>query len=607
MLRPFGSAVELGEVLAGARWSKLLIVNPARRSVLLVLAATAVALSLVGLVVLDYRATRGELVGLLREQAHALRESVAAAARSNRAASAFAAARLGERLLDHARALAALDRKARLTPAAGQEVTSRDPLLRIALFGADGSREDLSPPPAPDGERGGRGPRAGWTRPGGGQGGGPGGGRGWGGGHGPAGGGAVVRQILEEGKDEVVTGAHASRWGGERVAAGVRRAGGGAIVVTVDATEVAALEKPASLESLLEEITTGSPEIAYTVFEQADGRIAFGDAPADAPATPGERSITLKGRPVLEFATDVPLPGGESARLRLGMRLDNVRRVEERMLYRLVFTVAAAGTLVALALGLAGLGRRYGVLSEKHARAEAALRRRDRLAAMGELASTVAHEVRNPLNAVGMTAQRLKREFLGVVPAQGGGRTELEDLLSVMTSETQRIDRIVQQFLEYARPKRLTPEPVDLDSLVEDIAGRARSRAESRGVRLEVKGGGAGTANVDPAQLRQALDNLVRNAVEATPEGGGVSIAALREGRGHAIEVRDTGRGIDPDHLPRIFDLYFTTKTDGTGVGLAVTQQIVTAHGGTIEVDSRPGAGTTMTVRLPAPGERARG
>jgi len=140
----------------------------------------------------------------------------------------------------------------------------------------------------------------------------------------------------------VVTGAHASRWGGERVAAGVKRERGGAIVVTVDATEIASLEKPASLESLLEEITTGSPEIAYTLFEHADGRIAFGDVPADAPATPGERPLTVKGRPVLEFASDVPLAGARRRASALGMRLDNVRRVERRMLTRLVATVAAA-------------------------------------------------------------------------------------------------------------------------------------------------------------------------------------------------------------------------------------------------------------------------
>jgi signal transduction histidine kinase len=387
----------------------------------------------------------------------------------------------------------------------------------------------------------------------------------------------------------------------------VKRPRGGAIVVTVDATEIAALEKPASLESLLAEITAGSPEIAYTVFEHADARIAFGDVPPDAPAAAGERSLSVGGRPVLEFASDVPLATGETARLRLGMRLDNVRRVEQRMALRLFASVAAASALVAFAFGLAGLRRRYGALSEKHARAEAALRRRDRLAAMGELASTVAHEVRNPLNAVGMTAQRLKREFLGRVPEGGPERAELEELLSVMSSETQRIDRIVQQFLEYARPPRLVPEPVDLCALVREVAERASSLAEARGVRLEVDAPGSDTALVDPTQLRQALDNLIRNALDATPEGGRVSLAARRESAGHAIEVRDTGRGIEPAELPRIFDLYYTTKPDGTGVGLAVTQQIVTAHGGTIEVDSRPGAGTAMTLRLPLGEDEGRG
>ena len=584
-----------------------------RRSLPLVLAATAVALGLVALVSYDYQATRGELLGLLREQARALRDSVAAAARSNRAASAFAAAQLGQRLLDQARQLAVLDGQGRLSPAALEAVAVRNPLFRVSVLAADGSRDVLAAP-APDGQPGGWGPRAG--RPGGGgPGEGPGLGRGrGGGGRGPgggAGGGGVFRQILDEGKDEVVTGAHASRWGGERVAAGVKRARGGAIVVTVDATEVAAIEKPASLESLLEEITAGSPEIAYTVFEHADGRIAFGEVPTDLPPAsagpPGERSLTVGGRPVLELASDVPLAGGETARLRLGMRLDGVRRVEERMALRLLASVAAASGLVALSFGLAGLRRRYGVLSEKHARAEEALKRRDRLAAMGELASTVAHEVRNPLNSVGMTAQRLRREFLGTVPEGAPARGEIEELLSIMASETQRIERIVQQFLEYARPKHLAPEPVDLGALVDDVAGRARPRAEARGVRLEAASSGAGPALVDPAQLRQALDNLVRNAVEATPAGGLVRLAARREDGGHAIEVRDTGRGIEPDQLPRIFDLYFTTKPEGTGVGLAVTQQIVTAHGGTIEVDSRPGGGTTMTVRLPAGEEAGRG
>jgi signal transduction histidine kinase len=576
-------------------------VTSRRRSLMLTMAALAVALALVGLVWYDDRETRGELVGLLREQAHALRESVAAAARSNHAASAFAATQLGNRLLDQARALSALDEKRQLSQAVVASVTARDPLLRVAVFGTDGRREDEGASAEPESERPGRGPRAGWAR---GAGGGL--GRRWGGGGG-SGGGAVIRQILQEGKDEVVTGPHASRAGGERVAAGVKRPRGGAILVTVDATEIAALEKPASLESLLTEITSGSPAIAYTVFEHAGERIALGDAPADAPAAISERSLNVSGRPVLEFGDDVVLAEGETARLRLGMRLDNVQRVEQRMTLRLTASVAAASALVAFAFGLAGLNRKYGALSEKHARAEEALRRRDRLAAMGELASTVAHEVRNPLNAASMTAQRLRREFLSSVPESGPERAELEDLLSVMTSETQRIDRIVQQFLEYARPPRLAPESVDLCALVRDAGERASSLALSRGVRVEVKAPGSDTALVDPAQLREALDNLIRNAIDATPADGRVSLAVRRDSAGHAIEVRDSGRGIEPTELPKIFDLYYTTKPDGTGVGLAVTQQIVTGHGGTIEVDSKPSGGTLMTVRLPASKEHARG
>ena len=266
---------------------------------------------------------------------------------------------------------------------------------------------------------------------------------------------------------------------------------------------------------------------------------------------------------------------------------------------RLSVSLLVSVALVALAFNLAGLGRRYGALSERHARAEEALRRRDRLSAMGELASTVAHEIRNPLNAIGMTAQRLRREFLDIAPADGPERPELVELLEVMSSETQRINRIVQQFLDYARPPRLAPRPTHIGEIVSALAERTRPLAAARGVTLETEVSSAGAALVDASQLQQALDNLVRNAIDASREGGRVALTARCARDGCTIEVRDDGPGIAPEHLPKIFDLYFTTKADGTGIGLAVTQQIVTAHGGTIEVDSRPGGGTTMTVRLP--------
>jgi signal transduction histidine kinase len=219
---------------------------------------------------------------------------------------------------------------------------------------------------------------------------------------------------------------------------------------------------------------------------------------------------------------------------------------------------------------------------------------------MGELASTVAHEVRNPLNAIAMSGQRLRREFLGgAVAVAESDRAELEQLLGVLEGETRRINDIVQQFLAFARPPKLAPRETDLAALVGAAAEAMRPIASNRTVSLEVDVAGAGQARVDPDQLRTALDNLARNAIDATPAGGRVRIAARSDAKEHAIDVSDTGAGIAPEDLPRIFDLYFTTKPEGTGIGLAVTQQIISAHGGTIEVDSSAGAGTRMTIRLP--------
>jgi signal transduction histidine kinase len=223
---------------------------------------------------------------------------------------------------------------------------------------------------------------------------------------------------------------------------------------------------------------------------------------------------------------------------------------------------------------------------------------------MGELASTVAHEVRNPLNAIAMSAQRLQREGLAAGPP-GAEPGETAALVDVISKEAQRINRIVQQFLEFARPQTLAPRPTELEPYLSALADALRSSIEARGVTLGVDVATAGRARIDPDRLRQALDNLLRNAMEATPAGGAVSLAARTSARGHTIEVRDTGPGIVADTLPKIFDLYFTTKAGGTGIGLAVTQQIVAAHGGTIEVDTVPGRGTTMRVHLPAAFEEA--
>jgi hypothetical protein len=381
---------------------------------------------------LDYAATRRDLLRLLRDQAQSLRQTIAAAARSNRLAGDQAQQQVSERLLDNARLLAELDRRRALDQAVLDEITVRNRLFRVAVFAPDGSRERSS---AGDGAGYGFGP------------GGP-GGQGFGGRGFP--GGALLQRVLSGGESEVVGQLHNARWGsGARVAAGVRRANGGAILVNADATEIEALQKQVSLDSLVRDIAASTARLAYVSLDVAGQPIAHGDLPVPGRAVTevatsdafGERETVTTGGPALEFAGPLEVGGGEAqgVTLRLGLRLDEVRSAERRMLTRLAVSLAAALALSLLALGTIWLRQSYSRLSARHALAEAALRRRDRLSAMGELVSTVAHEVRNPLNAIGMSVQRLRREYPAVAAtASDEDRAEMTQLLGVVDAETRR-------------------------------------------------------------------------------------------------------------------------------------------------------------------------
>ena len=589
----------------------------------------------------DYTSTRNELLTLLVDQAASMRQAVAAAASLGEAASAQIQSAIAARLLDNARLLRMLDARGGLTQAQLDEVARVNRLFRVTVLSASGERELISgtggPPPGAGrgfgagagggpGGGGGFGPGAG---AGGGFGRGPGAGRGGRGAVAGAGSGsgspetmsALAERLLGGDEHEAVSEVHGSRWDrGWRLSAGVRRVKGGAILLNVEAGEIAEISRRASLDHLLEDIAARAPEIAFVVLESGTNRIAYGplaDAATLAPTPSGEafRSVpipqALQGlavgeievgsTPVLEFAGPVDTARADSPTLRLGLNLDGLRRAERRTLTRLTLSLAAALALGIVMIAFLVLRQQFGVLSEKHARAEDALRRRDRLAAMGELASTVAHEVRNPLNAIGMTAQRLRREFLnGDRTASAPDASELKELLDVLGGETKRIDRIVQQFLDYARPPRLSLRQASLRDMLEAAAEALRAKAATRQITIHSDLAGAGEAVCDPDQLKQAVDNLLRNAIDATPEGGRVRLQARRDASDHVIEVIDEGPGIPADIVPKIFDLYFTTKADGTGVGLAVTHQIVEAHRGRIDVESSPGAGTRMALRIPA-------
>lgn len=232
---------------------------------------------------------------------------------------------------------------------------------------------------------------------------------------------------------------------------------------------------------------------------------------------------------------------------------------------------------------------------------EANLHRAERLSAMGELAAGVAHEVRNPLNAIGVIAQRLQREFSPHADA-----AEYAQLVGTVRDEVGRVNDIVRQFLELARAPTVQPLDTDLERLLSETAHLAGHSGEARGVSIDVDVAGMGRAFVDGAQLRQAVLNLLVNAIDAVAadvvdDGGarGVRLVGRRSDLGVTIVVADDGPGIDPAQRERIFDLYYTTKAAGSGLGLALVQRIVTEHGGRVNVDTEIGHGSTFTIHLP--------
>lgn len=222
------------------------------------------------------------------------------------------------------------------------------------------------------------------------------------------------------------------------------------------------------------------------------------------------------------------------------------------------------------------------------------VRRAERLSAMGHLAAGVAHEIRNPLNAIALAAQQLKME-LGSAPSAGMAET--------IWGESKRLNNIVEDFLSLARPSTMPRSPLDWRDLIESVAQMAALETDKKGVRLKLElAEGAWVLGVAD-ELRKALWNLLRNALAATDSGGHIDVVLRVELGAAILTIDDTGSGIAPDELTRVFEPWFTTKSGGTGLGLAITHRIVQDHDGTIEMTSPvPGTntGTRVVIRLPA-------
>lgn len=217
-----------------------------------------------------------------------------------------------------------------------------------------------------------------------------------------------------------------------------------------------------------------------------------------------------------------------------------------------------------------------------------------RLSAAGRLTRGVAHEVKNPINAIVLHLQLLHNKLKEVDP-------DTQRHMDVIGNEIHRLDRVVQTLVDFTRPRDLRLQEADMRKILEEVSTLAVPDAAQHGVRL-VQGYSdeALMVRVDPDLMKQAVLNLVLNGVQSMSQGGTLTVTAQRQEDVVLVEVRDQGSGIPPELQEKVFELYFTTKKGGSGIGLAQTYQIMQWHYGSIDFESKAGAGTTFQLRLPA-------
>jgi len=505
---------------------------------------------------------------------------------------------------------------------------------------------------------------------------------------------------------------------GQRYAVAVKRVNGGVIVINVDAVDILAFSKRIGLGRLLEDIGS-QQEVVYVVLQDEDGILAATPEVRDMTSMADDeflrgdgvraRTASFNDSEVLELVTPFTTVSDFKGRLRIGLHLNEVRTLENRMVQRAVVTSIGVICIGFILISIVIISQNYRFLKREHARIqtytgnilhsmsdavigvdagtsikfantaarrifhmeqnllserrladfigngetilealerkqsldnveqilrikssnrpisaacslsfvfdetgafdtgvillrdqtrrkqlEEQVRRKEKMTAMGQLASGVAHEIRNPLNAISMIVQRFQKEFEPVAD-----REEYFGLAQTVRSEIDRIGAIIHQFLDLARPPALNRAPVSIEELVSESLEVVSAQAEARHIRLVADGDLQTVINGDKNLLHQALLNLLQNSMDAIAGGGEIAIKVRKKDKQIAIAVSDDGVGISPEHQKRVFDLYFTTKSTGTGMGLALVHRIINEHGGEIAVRSEPGQGTCFTLFLP--------
>ncbi len=382
----------------------------------------------------------------------------------------------------------------------------------------------------------------------------------------------AARELMEQHRDR--EGTHVQRWavpaaGLAPSLAVVRPMADGATAILVQNDARFAAARRAADATRQANALASSPRLVYVCFEAP--------APTSDPQT------------VLALETSLKLPSGRDATLRVGVDRTPVSRalaVHARSAW-------LQGALLVLLVTVAAAYLWY--LLDTRRRLRARVERDERLAALGRLAAHVAHEVRNPLNAIGLGVQRLQRS---------NGDGNVRQITGTILEEVARLDRTVQEVLQSARPRPPRWQSTPAIEFAATLRELAAPVAAARNIRLNVDAPHGLTLEADTDLVRGAVWNLVRNACEASPDGGDVSVRIRAVGAHARITVGDRGAGLSDTQRAHAFEPFASGRRGGTGLGLALTLAAAQAHGGTVEIEPRDGGGSLFHFVWPFPEER---
>ncbi len=373
----------------------------------------------------------------------------------------------------------------------------------------------------------------------------------------------------------------------------------GTIIMALDNNGFRYWSLKISVQRAIEEVGQGPGITHFRVTDQSGRTIGNSDTevedyeetiPIESKAGDTSKVVSRKtiiaGEHVLEIEVPVAFTAGFSGIARLGLsreRVDQLLKKEQtRVFVYMAFLVIIA--FLAMWLLYKNQNRHLARMRE----IERQLHQAEKLSALGRLAAGVAHEIRNPLNAISMASQRLQRD-------------NLSQLSEVIRDEIRRLNQIIEDFLAFSKNRDLEFRHRDLNELVRQIILLISEEAESKGVKIVTHlGNSAFMVSMDFDRLKQALFNVIKNAIESISDEGLVTVSIEAEGKRWVnVRVSDTGNGLNPDETERIFDPDYTTKEKGLGLGLPLAHEIIRGHGGEIQVRSQKGSGTTFEILLP--------